>query len=150
MSNTFSDYAASAAQLTALHGRIVAAGKLDVPRSQGKWTPRYIVHHLADVEVMHSMRFPAMLTNDKPEIVPIQPDAVAALSEYQKRDPMLSVQAYSAMRARNVELLLSLSSTQLERKAVHPKYGEFTMSAWADFVLNHDQLHFAQLEESLT
>ncbi len=149
MSDLISDFEASPAQLTVLLERIVAAGKLDVPRSEGKWTPRFIVHHLADVEVLHSMRFPAMLTNDKPVIVPIQQDALATLTEYAKRDPMVSARAFAAMRSRNVELLRLLSSTQLERTAVHPKYGEFTMMAWAEFVTKHDESHFAQLEESL-
>lgn len=95
------------------------------------------------------MRFPAMLTQDKPTIVPIQQDALAALTEYPKRDPMISALAYGAMRTRNVELLRSLSSVQLEHSAVHSKYGEFTMTAWAEFVIKHDVSHFAQLEESL-
>jgi hypothetical protein len=149
MSDLFSDFEASPAKLTTLLERIVAAGKLDVPRSDGKWTPRFIVHHLADVEVLHSMRFPAMLINDKPNIVPGQPDALAALTEYASRDPMVSVRAFAVMRIRNVELLRSLSSVQLARTAVHPKYGEFTMAAWADFVAKHDANHFAQLEESI-
>jgi DinB superfamily len=149
MSDLISDFAASPARLIDLLERIIMAGKLDIPRAVGKWTPRFIVHHLADVEVLHSMRFPAMLTNDKPTIVPIQQDALAALTEYAKRDPMVSAQAFEAMRARNVDLLRSLSSVQLERTAVHPKYGEFTMLGWSAFVTKHDQLHFAQLEESL-
>jgi hypothetical protein len=149
MSDLIAEFAASPARLTALLERIMAAGKLDVPRSEGKWTPRFIVHHLADVEVLHSMRFPAMLTNDNPTIVPIQQDALAALTEYAKRDPMFSARAFGAMRTRNVELLRSLSSAQLERSAVHPKYGEFTMLGWAEFVTEHDVNHFAQLEESL-
>ncbi len=142
MSDLISDFAASPKRLMSLLEQIVAAGKLDVPRGEGKWTPRFIVHHLADAEVLHSMRFPAMLTNDKPNIVPIQQDALAALTEYAKRDPMVSARAFAAMRSRNVELLRLLSSSQLERTAVHPKYGEFTMNGWAEFVTKHDQLHF--------
>jgi DinB superfamily len=149
MSDLIVDFEASSARLIPLLERIVAAGKLDVPRSEGKWTPRFIVHHLADIEVLHSMRFPAMLINDKPTIVPGQPDALAALTEYASRDPMVSARAFAAMRTRNVELLRSLSSTQLERSVVHPKYGEFTMTGWTEFVTKHDANHFAQLEESL-
>lgn len=143
------NFEASPTKLMDLLERIVAAGKFDVPRSEGKWTPRFIVHHLADAEVLHSMRFPAMLTSDKPTIVPGQQDILATLTEYAKRDPMVSARAYAAMRIRNVELLRSLSSAQLECTAVHPKYGEFTMIGWAGHVTKHDQLHFAQLEESL-
>jgi hypothetical protein len=149
MSDFLSDFAASPARLGELFERVTVVGKLDVPRSEGKWTPRFIAHHLADVEVLHSMRFAAMLTNDNPAIVPIQQEALAALTEYEKRDPATSVQAYAALRTRNVALLRALSNAQLERVAVHPKYGEFTMSAWAEFVTKHDLNHFAQLEESL-
>jgi DinB superfamily len=149
MSDLISDFAASPERLMSIFERIIVAGKLDVLRSEGKWTPRFIVHHLADAEVLHSMRFPTMLTNDNPTIVPGQQDVLAALTEYAKRDPMISALAFVAMRNRNVELLRSLSSAQLERTAVHPKYGEFTMTGWAGHVTKHDQLHFAQLEESL-
>jgi DinB superfamily len=150
MSGIISEFESSPAKLTTLLERIMAAGKLDVPRSEGKWTPRFIVHHLADAEVLHSMRFPAMLTNDKPSIVPGQPDALAALTEYSSRDPMVSTRAFAAMRNRNVELLRSLSSAQLERTAVHPKYGEFTMTGWAGHVTKHDQLHLLNSRQAST
>ncbi len=149
MNEVLTEFEASATQLITLLERIVAAGKLDVPRSEGKWTPRFIVHHLADSEVLQSMRFPAMLTTENYVIVPGQQDATANLTEYAKRDPFNSARAFAAMRVRNAELLSVLSNLQLERKTVHPKYGEFRILSWAERVLNHDMLHFAQLEESL-
>lgn len=149
MSDFISDFAASPARFSALLERIVSAGKLDVPRSEGKWTPRFIFHHLADVEVLQSLRILTMLSNDNAVIIPTQQDAWAASAEYAKRDPLMSLNAFIALRNRSAELLGLLSSTQLERQGTHPIRGEFTIESFAKFVVWHDGTHVAQLEESL-
>jgi DinB superfamily len=149
MSDFITDFAASPARLTALLERIIAAGKLDVPRVEGKWTPRFIVHHLADVEVLQSLRILTMLSNDNAVLIPTEQDAWAASAEYAKRDPLSSLNAFVALRNRSAELLGLLSQTQLERIGTHPKRGQFTIESFTKFVVWHDETHFAQLEESL-
>jgi DinB superfamily len=149
MSDFIADFAASPARLTVLLERIIAAGKLDVPRAEAKWTPRFIVHHLADVEALQSMRIITMLSIDNATIIATEQDAWAAAGEYAKRDPLNSLGAFVALRKRSAELLGLLSTTQLERVGTHPKRGQFTIESFAKFVVWHDETHFAQLEESL-
>ncbi len=149
MSDFIADFAASPARLTVLLERIIAAGKLDIPRAEGKWTPRFIVHHLADVEVLQSLRILTMLSNDNAVLIPTEQDAWAASSEYAKRDPLSSLNAFVALRKRSADLLGLLSKTQLERVGTHPKRGPFTIESFAKFVVWHDVTHFAQLDESL-
>ena len=149
MSDFIADFSASSAQLTELLERIIAAGKLDTPRSEGKWTPRFIFHHLADVEVLQSYRILTMLAVDDAVLVPTQQDAWAVSAEYAKRDPKDSLNVFVALRFRSSQLLRLLSAAQLERKGTHPIRGEFTIESFVKFVVWHDGTHFAQLEESL-
>ncbi len=149
MNDFIADFAVSPSRFYELLMQITNAGKLDVPRAEGKWTPRFIFHHMADVEVLQSLRIITMLSSDNAVLIPTQQDAWAASAEYAKRDPVISLTAYTAMRNRNAELLGLLTSSQLERKGTHPIRGEFTIESFAKFVVWHDGTHIGQLEESL-
>jgi hypothetical protein len=129
--------------------RISEAGRLDTPREPGKWTPRFISHHLADIEALQTKRYLDILCNDDAIIVPAQQELYAAHAYYATRDPMMSALAFGAMRARNVELLAQLTPEQQQRQGTHPIRGVFTIASWLEFVAKHDENHIIQLEGTL-
>jgi DinB superfamily len=129
--------------------RISDANRLDTPREPGKWTPRFISHHLADVEALQTKRYLDMLCNDDAIIVPVQQELWAANAYYATRDPMMSALAFGAMRARNVEMLAQLTPEQQQRQGTHPIRGVFTIEKWVEFVAKHDENHIIQLEGTL-
>jgi hypothetical protein len=111
------------------------AGRLDHPRAPGKWTPRQIVAHLADVEAVQTVRVVAMLATDLPTMLGFNADAWAEAGRYPERDPKVGGEAFRSLRQRNLELWRGLTPGELERRGVHPTRGEFTVGSWLAFVV---------------
>jgi DinB superfamily len=149
MNETLNALSETPEKMLDLLGRLENTGKLDHPREPGKWTPRQILAHLADVEAVQTVRVMAMLAQDNPPMLGFNADDWAATGRYAGRDARQSAQTFGASRARNLELWGTLSNDQQERKGTHPTRGEFTVGAWLGFVAKHDANHLAQLEASL-
>ena len=149
MNDILNALAAAPDKLNDLLRRLETAQKLDHSREPGKWTPRQILAHLADVEAVQTVRVMAMLAQDKPLMLGFSADDWAAAGRYAVRDPQQSARLFVAARERNLELWGALTPDQLERKGTHPTRGEFTVGAWLGFVARHDANHLAQLEASL-
>jgi DinB superfamily len=149
MNETLNALSATPEKILDLLNRLEKAGKLDLPREPGKWTPRQILAHLADVEAVQTVRVMAMLAQDNPVMLGFNADDWAAAGRYATRAAERSARSFIADRERNLELWSTLSSDQLERKGTHPSRGEFTVGAWLGFVSKHDANHLAQLEASL-
>jgi hypothetical protein len=149
MNDTLHALSATPEKLLDLHKRLEKVGKLDHPREPGKWTPRQILAHLADVEAVQTVRVMAMLAQDNPPMLGFNADEWAAAGRYAIRTAERSVRSFAAARERNLELWVPLTVDQLERKGTHPTRGEFTVGGWLEFVSRHDANHLAQLEASL-
>ncbi len=148
MTETLTALATAANQFQAEFSRLEQIQHLDTPRAEGKWSPRFIFHHIADIESLQAVRLLAMLCQDNAIIMPAQQELYASNTHYTTRDPSQSIAAFVALRQRNVQLLSSLSSNQLERKGTHPIRGEFSIAAWAAFMVKHDANHLEQLRAS--
>jgi DinB superfamily len=149
MNDTLNALSSTPEKMLDLLNQLEKAGKLDLPREPGKWTPRQILAHLADVEAVQTVRVLAMLAQDNPPMLGFNADDWAAAGKYASRDVQKSAQTFGVARVRNLELWSTLSPDQLERKGTHPSRGEFTVGAWLGFVAKHDANHLAQLEASL-
>jgi hypothetical protein len=139
----------SSSQFQAVYTQLLESNRLDSPREAGKWSPRFILHHMADIEVLHTWRFLNWLCDDIPTIVAARQEAYPSATNYTSRDPQASLEAFVALRGRNVQLLSSLSAADLEKVGTHPIRGQFTLAAWLEFIVKHDQNHLSQLRESL-
>lgn len=149
MNESLSALAAAPTTLLDVLGRLEKVLKLDHPREVGKWTPRQIAAHLADVEAVQTVRVLAMLEQDNPPMLSFNADDWAVAGAYQTRDVQRSARGFVAARERNLELWRTLTPDQLERRGTHPSRGEFTVGAWLAFIVKHDANHLAQLEASL-
>ena len=149
MNETLRTLTDTPATLEGIVKRLEAHGKLDAPRAAGKWTPRQILAHLADVEPIQTVRVMTMLAEDTLPMIAFNADAWGEAGAYTVRDPRGSLQTFTAIRAHNLELWSALSTQQLERRGVHPTRGEFSIMQWLQFVAKHDANHLAQLEASL-
>ena len=149
MQDTLDQLAQGPKQLLDVLSRLEQMGRLDHPRAPGKWTPRQIAVHLADVETLQTGRYMTFLSEDNGKLTALNPDAWADAGRYATRDALKSAQAFALMRERNLELLRTVTADGWARKATHPIRGEFVFADWVKFVANHDRNHLAQLEEGL-
>ncbi len=95
--------------------------QLDTPYRANGWTVRQVVHHLADSHSNSLFRFKLALTEDTPTIPTYDEAAWARLADYDMPvDVPLSL--LTALHARWVVLLRSLSDSDFERRFIHPEW----------------------------
>jgi DinB superfamily len=110
----------------------------------GKWSPREIVAHLADCELVFGFRLRQTLAQDNPTIQPFDQEKWA--SEYAAYNAAAALETFSALRHWNLALLRSLKPEAFERKLTHPERGEMTFQTVVETMGGHDLNHLGQLE----
>lgn len=129
--------------------REVVAGlsdkQLDTPYRDGGWTPRQIVHHLADSHMNAYLNFRLALAEDTPLLRSSNVDAWGNLLDSKIGDIRVSLDLFEALQARWVMLLRGLQLSDYERKVQSATGDErslwmlFGVYAW------HGKHHIAQI-----
>ena len=125
--------------------------QLDTPYREGGWTVRQLVHHVGDSHANAYIRFKLALTEDDPTIKPYDEAAWAKLPD--SRLPVeVSLALTSAVHARLVSLLESMSDTEYDKTFRHPERGQISLSnnlalyAWHS---KHHTAHITRLRERM-
>src|SRR4051794_28606832 len=82
----------------------ITAEELDARPTPQAWSPRQIVHHLADSEITAAVRFRLLLGEDRPAIKGYDQDEFAKRLHYD-RPYEASLEVFRAVRASTVELM---------------------------------------------
>jgi hypothetical protein len=115
------------ADIAALPGLLRAAvaglsdAQLDRPYREGGWTPREVVHHVADSHMNAYIRCKLALTEQAPTIKPYDQAAWARLADVAAVPVEVSLNLIDALHTRWVALLRSMSDAELERAYIHPE-----------------------------
>ncbi len=115
--------------------------QLDTRYRKDGWTLRQVVHHLADAQLNGFTRFKLALTEDRPAIKTYEEDLWSE---------NLSVDLLTALHARWVILLESLTESGFARTFRHPQRGELRIDdaiqlyAWHGI---HHTAHISKLRE---
>jgi uncharacterized damage-inducible protein DinB len=121
--------------------------RLDTPYREGGWTVRQLVHHVADSHANSYIRFKLALTENSPTIKPYDEAAWALLPD--SRMPVdVSLALTTALHARWVALLDSMSESDFEKSFVHPERGHqdlATALALYDWHSRHHTAHITSL-----
>lgn len=144
-------YAALPGQLEALLAGMLDGtvnNTLDAPAAPGEWSPRQIVHHLGDSELMDAARLRLIAAEDDPDITPYDEGLFAARLSYE-RPVSPSLAAVRAARAGGADILASLSEQDFERSGRHPEHDEYTLAIWLEKAVEHGEAHLAQLRAAL-
>jgi hypothetical protein len=115
----------------------------DAP-APGKWSPREIVAHLADCELVFAFRLRQTLAEENPTIQPFDQDKWSA--NYAAYNASAALDAFSALRQWNLALIRSLEAADFERRMTHPERGEMTFRVVVETMGGHDINHIGQLE----
>jgi hypothetical protein len=109
----------------------------------GKWSPAEIAIHLAEVEMVVSVRVRLVVGNNGIAIQGFDQDAWA--TRYDKADLDLSLHAFRALRQANVAFYRSLTADQWEHYGLHSERGKETARRIVELCAGHDLNHFKQL-----
>jgi len=122
----------------------ITQAELDAPQVAGAWTPRQIVHHLADSEMTSAIRFRRLLAEDAPDIQGYDEQAFAR-HLYYERPIDASLDAMAAARRTTADMLDRLSDAEWSRGGTHSESGPYTVEDWLEIYAAHGHDHAVQI-----
>lgn len=117
---------------------------LDAHPEGGGWSPREIVHHLADSELMGAVRLRRLLTEDHPPIQGYDQEELSHKLQYD-RPIASSLAVFRATRVANAELLERMSDDAWAREGIHSERGRYTVDDWLEIYSGHLFTHVEQI-----
>jgi hypothetical protein len=121
----------------------VGTARLDAADTEG-WTPRQVVHHLADSEARSYLRLRQLIAEDNPAIAAYDEAEYARRLHYE-RPIETSLAVLRAVRASTLELLSVLAPEDFERTGSHPEHDRYTVQTWLEIYADHAHDHAAQI-----
>ena len=112
----------------------------------GEWSAADCLRHLVETERnVFPVRVRCFLEGS--DFPAFDPDAAAALVDV--RTPRILVDEFAALRAASLELLATLTETDLDRTAKHAALGQVTLGEMLHEWAAHDLMHTVQGERAL-
>ncbi|MBW3556270.1 MAG: DinB family protein [Actinobacteria bacterium] len=138
----------TARDLVALLGT-ARGGRLRRAPEGGGWSPAEVVSHLADAELVYSVRMRLAVTSDRP-FLPAYDEAawVRRFTELDS-DPKESLSRWRALRQSNLRLLESLAPEEWRLTGVDSDMRELSVARMAELLVDHDRQHLAQIRAGL-
>jgi hypothetical protein len=125
----------------------ITEGEWDFRPAPGTWSPREVVHHLADSEMTAAIRLRLLVAQDHPTIVGYDQEQFAAELFYD-RPVEASLDAFRAARATTAEILDRLSDDQFERTGTHTESGAYGVERWLEIYAAHAHGHARQIRSA--
>ena len=136
----------TAAVARALEGVTDAA--LDRRPSDGGWSAREVVHHLADSEMTSAIRLRRLLAEEQPDITSYDEEEFARRLHYADRDIGPSLKAFEAARETTAQLLVRLTEDDWSRAGTHTEHGRYSVSDWLEIYAAHAEDHADQIRRA--
>ena len=150
---TLKDYAQSYSDSTAA---FIEAVELVTPENIDRadhagWTPRQIIHHMADSESQSAARLRRILAQPGTQILGYDENAWSECEALGYRTLPIenSFAMYKASRASSLEILNNLKESDLEKFAIHSERGNFSVEDWLRVYSKHPVDHANQLREAI-
>jgi hypothetical protein len=118
--------------------------ELDTHPAPDKWSPREIIHHLADSEMTSAIRLRLLIAAPGPRIVGYDQDEFARRLYYD-RPIGSSLEAFKAARNTTAEILDRLTETEWLREGTHTEHGRYTVEDWLRIYAAHAHAHAQQI-----
>ena len=122
---------------------------LDKTYTEGKWTVRYILHHLADTETVQFERIRRLISEPRQVLLDFDQDAWAANLDYDRRPLQLSREIYSSTRDGIMYYVDPYYEKHGDLDYVHSAAGIRTLKEEFDKVASHNQHHLEQIRQAL-
>jgi hypothetical protein len=121
--------------------------ELAAREAPGEWSPREIVHHLADSEMTSAIRLRLLIAQDAPTLLGYDQEAFVR-NLYPDRPIAPSLAAFEAARAATAPILRRLSEEQWQRAGTHSESGRYTVEDWLQIYGGHAHDHADQIRRA--
>ena len=118
----------------------------------GEWTPRQVIHHLADSETQSYVRIRKLMAEPAGSTIQGWDEgmwAENAVLGYTTLPVENSIAVFKSVRAASLDILKRLSLEDLERSGVHTDKGNYTVAKWIKNHTNHPRSHVEQIEKAV-
>ena len=125
-------------------------GDLDKSDQEG-WSPRQVIHHVADSEAQSYARLRRLIAEPGTTIQGYDEGIWAENSTlgYQSADVESSIAVFKAVRQSSYELLKRMTDAQLDNAGVHTESGPYSVRNWIESYTNHPVDHANQIKGQL-
>lgn len=127
----------------------LSAVDLDKTRGPGKWSVRYILHHLADADSVMFDRIRRVISEPRQVLWAFDQDAWANKLDYAQRPLELSRNLYSAVREGIIYYARLHYESNGHLEFVHSETGVRTLKDEFEKVVWHNERHLEQIERAL-
>ncbi|HRK22860.1 MAG TPA: DinB family protein [Fimbriimonadaceae bacterium] len=129
--------------------RQIGPDQMDVPTHPDRFSPRYVVAHLADWEPISRGRMQTAVANPGAGVPGIDEVVRAEEQGYSSWDPLEQAEVFITRRAETLAFLKSLAPEDWAKTSVHSERGAMTVYDYANMELGHDLYHVIQLASVL-
>jgi len=119
--------------------------ELDHRPADGGWTPREVVHHLADSEMTSAIRLRKLLAEPAPLIQGYDEEEFARALYYDARPIEPSLAATRAARESTASLFDHLTEEDWNRSGTHSESGPYSVQTWLEIYARHAHDHAEQI-----
>lgn len=125
--------------------RKVPPDRMNRPTHPDRFSPRYVVAHLADWEPISRGRMQTAVATPGGGVPGIDEVIRAEEQGYASWDPFEQAEVFIQRRAETIDYLHSLSPEDWTKTSVHSERGEMSVYDYANMELGHDLYHVVQL-----
>ena len=150
MTNYAQDYKESTDAFLALVATL-SPSDLDRADAEG-WTPRQVIHHLADSEAQSYARLRRLIAEPGSVIQGYDENkwAEALTLGYTTEGIEDALAVFKAVRQSSYTLIQRLSPEQLDNAGIHTESGPYSVRKWLSVYTNHPLDHAEQIRQQLT
>jgi hypothetical protein len=125
----------------------LSEAELDAREAPGEWSPREVIHHLADSEMTSAIRVRRLIAEEDPVILGYDQEEFARRLYY-NRPIEGSLVAFKGARESTVSFLLALSEEEWDRAGTHSETGRLVVTEWLSYYANHAHDHADQIRRA--
>jgi hypothetical protein len=116
---------------------------------RGEWSAAQVAAHIADAELVYSVRLRMVLTDENPMLVGYDEQAWAQRLTMCDLGVAGSVERFRVLRDANVRLLESLEDDEWSRVGTHIDRGEMRIADIVELMVGHDRTFLDQIRRLL-
>lgn len=125
----------------------ISPAELDARPAPGTWSPRDIIHHLADSEMTSAIRLRRLVAEEEPVIVGYDQEEFARRLYYD-RPIEASLEAFRWARQATVGILERLTDAEWRRAGTHTESGSYSVERWLEIYARHAHGHADQIRKA--
>jgi hypothetical protein len=149
LAERISAYRAATEQFLSVASSVSEADLDRQPPEPDGWTPRMVIHHVADSETNSYVRLRRLLAEPMGTVIQGYDEAQWARVLHYDRPVGQSLAVVRAVRDSSAELLDRITPDDLARAGVHSESGPYTLADWLDTYVAHARDHAEQIRAAL-